>query len=237
MKVRRGRGAAAAATAATAAAAAAAAKLAPAKSKKSGGRRDRRGSGRRRGRRGRPGGATIWPTRPRTSRSRSRSRTTRARATASPPQLPARRLANYTSRPPAPSFGAIAQLGERYNGIVEVNGSIPFGSTNKIKGLAGNGWPLCFAGKHRVSTVPKVTTSPPVRHGDGPALAVRSAATVNQCWCSLGTKRGFRTFRYPDSAGDGVAGTSSVSASEGVCAVSATPTDPSVWRKLATEED
>ena len=27
------------------------------------------------------------------------------------------------------SFGAIAQLGERYNGIVEVGGSIPPGST------------------------------------------------------------------------------------------------------------
>jgi hypothetical protein len=31
--------------------------------------------------------------------------------------------------------GAIAQLGERYNGIVEVTGSIPVGSTNKMKGL------------------------------------------------------------------------------------------------------
>jgi hypothetical protein len=28
------------------------------------------------------------------------------------------------------SSGAIAQLGERYNGIVEVTGSIPVGSTN-----------------------------------------------------------------------------------------------------------
>lgn len=27
------------------------------------------------------------------------------------------------------SFGPIAQLGERYNGIVEVSGSIPLGST------------------------------------------------------------------------------------------------------------
>ena len=26
-------------------------------------------------------------------------------------------------------FGALAQLGERYNGIVEVSGSIPLGST------------------------------------------------------------------------------------------------------------
>jgi hypothetical protein len=38
---------------------------------------------------------------------------------------------------------------------------------------------------------------------------------------------GFRTFRYPARAGDGVAETSSVSASEGVPAISATPTDPS----------
>jgi hypothetical protein len=35
--------------------------------------------------------------------------------------------------------GAIAQLGERYNGIVEVTGSIPVGSTNKFKGLVENG--------------------------------------------------------------------------------------------------
>ena len=28
-----------------------------------------------------------------------------------------------------PGFGALAQLGERYNGIVEVRGSIPLGST------------------------------------------------------------------------------------------------------------
>jgi hypothetical protein len=34
--------------------------------------------------------------------------------------------------------GAIAQLGERYNGIVEVTGSIPVGSTNKMKGFDGN---------------------------------------------------------------------------------------------------
>jgi hypothetical protein len=32
--------------------------------------------------------------------------------------------------------GAIAQLGERYNGIVEVTGSIPVGSTTETKGLA-----------------------------------------------------------------------------------------------------
>ena len=29
--------------------------------------------------------------------------------------------------------GAIAQLGERYNGIVEVAGSIPAGSTNPLQ--------------------------------------------------------------------------------------------------------
>ena len=33
-------------------------------------------------------------------------------------------------------IGAVAQLGERYNGIVEVRGSIPLGSTIIIKGLA-----------------------------------------------------------------------------------------------------
>jgi hypothetical protein len=51
-----------------------------------------------------------------------------------------------SSRPPhrRPSpvdhrYGAIAQLGERYNGIVEVTGSIPVGSTNLMKGLAGAG--------------------------------------------------------------------------------------------------
>ena len=32
--------------------------------------------------------------------------------------------------------GAVAQLGERYNGIVEVRGSIPLGSTIKFNGLA-----------------------------------------------------------------------------------------------------
>ena len=32
--------------------------------------------------------------------------------------------------PPQNAFGAVAQLGERYNGIVEVVGSIPSGSTN-----------------------------------------------------------------------------------------------------------
>ena len=37
---------------------------------------------------------------------------------------------------PVKTYGAIAQLGERYNGIVEVTGSIPVGSTNQIKGLA-----------------------------------------------------------------------------------------------------
>jgi hypothetical protein len=36
-------------------------------------------------------------------------------------------------------LGAIAQLGERYNGIVEVTGSIPVGSTNYSKGLAIDG--------------------------------------------------------------------------------------------------
>ena len=33
-------------------------------------------------------------------------------------------------------LGAVAQLGERYNGIVEVRGSIPLSSTSFNKGLA-----------------------------------------------------------------------------------------------------
>jgi hypothetical protein len=41
-------------------------------------------------------------------------------------------------------FGAIAQLGERFNGIEEVVGSIPSGSTKQIKRLAlGLFWPPC----------------------------------------------------------------------------------------------
>ena len=42
----------------------------------------------------------------------------------------------------ARSRGAVAQLGERYNGIVEVVGSIPSGSTIFIKGLANDRWVL-----------------------------------------------------------------------------------------------
>jgi hypothetical protein len=34
-----------------------------------------------------------------------------------------------------PTVGAVAQLGERVNGIHEVSGSIPLGSTNEIKDL------------------------------------------------------------------------------------------------------
>ena len=43
---------------------------------------------------------------------------------------------------------AIAQLGERYNGIVEVTGSIPVGSTKWKKGLARTAEPFshCSAG-------------------------------------------------------------------------------------------
>ena len=42
--------------------------------------------------------------------------------------------------------GAVAQLGERYNGIVEVVGSIPSGSTSFNKGLADSSWALVFFG-------------------------------------------------------------------------------------------
>jgi hypothetical protein len=44
--------------------------------------------------------------------------------------------------------GAIAQLGERYNGIVEVTGSIPVGSTKFSKGLGRYAKPFRFSGKH-----------------------------------------------------------------------------------------
>ena len=33
------------------------------------------------------------------------------------------------------NWGAIAQLGERYNGIVEVSGSIPLSSTNLVQNI------------------------------------------------------------------------------------------------------
>ena len=36
------------------------------------------------------------------------------------------------------AFGAIAQLGERYNGIVEVSGSIPLSSTKIFKKVTYN---------------------------------------------------------------------------------------------------
>ncbi len=43
------------------------------------------------------------------------------------------------------SIGAIAQLGERYNGIVEVGGSIPPGSTRYDRtGFAYHGTPGFF---------------------------------------------------------------------------------------------
>ena len=40
--------------------------------------------------------------------------------------------------------GAVAQLGERMNGIHEVRGSIPLGSTNRIKGQGVQGRPELF---------------------------------------------------------------------------------------------
>jgi hypothetical protein len=42
---------------------------------------------------------------------------------------------------PTRKRGAVAQLGERLNGIQEVDGSIPFGSTNQIKNLRSEGRP------------------------------------------------------------------------------------------------
>src|SRR5437870_4463547 len=63
------------------------------------------------------------------------------------------RVRGTNSRREAPSAGidgAIAQLGERYNGIVEVSGSIPLGSTNRKGPTAWSG-PLSFrAGSGRL---------------------------------------------------------------------------------------
>ncbi len=46
---------------------------------------------------------------------------------------PPDRLVGAAARP---FPGAVAQMGERVNGIHEVRGSIPLGSTNIFKGLA-----------------------------------------------------------------------------------------------------
>ena len=48
---------------------------------------------------------------------------------------------------PAAPAGAVAQLGERLNGIQEVGGSTPLGSTSSPQGLAANGRALCFRGR------------------------------------------------------------------------------------------
>lgn len=43
--------------------------------------------------------------------------------------------------------GAVAQLGERQNRTLEADGSIPFCSTKKIKGVSHGGWPLFLLNK------------------------------------------------------------------------------------------
>ncbi len=50
-----------------------------------------------------------------------------------------RKTGPQTGTASADTRGAIAQLGERYNGIVEVVGSIPSGSTNIFNVLADLG--------------------------------------------------------------------------------------------------
>src|SRR5690606_33031505 len=64
--------------------------------------------------------ACLW-------RHRTRSKQSCRRALDSPPITATMRASHRAS--PVPASGAIAQLGERYNGIVEVGGSIPPGST------------------------------------------------------------------------------------------------------------
>ena len=81
---------------------------------------------------------------PRSSRTSTRTRSADADAAFTAACIAAARLLSVAygsaagTQAARPEFGAIAQLGERYNGIVEVSGSIPLGSTN-TKGLAGNG--------------------------------------------------------------------------------------------------
>ena len=50
-------------------------------------------------------------------------------------RVPARHASSllFADDPAGQTNGAIAQLGERYNGIVEVSGSIPLSSTNFSK--------------------------------------------------------------------------------------------------------
>ena len=48
--------------------------------------------------------------------------------------------------------GAVAQLGERYTGSVEVDGSIPFGSTKFYKGLGSISWALILLVTKTVTT-------------------------------------------------------------------------------------
>src|SRR5687767_12488884 len=50
-------------------------------------------------------------------------------------------------------FGAVAQLGERYNGIVEVRGSIPLGSTSLRPFRASAGKPAKGRKGQRLSAV------------------------------------------------------------------------------------
>ncbi len=73
--------------------------------------------------------------------------------------------------------GAVAQLGERLNGIQEVDGSIPFGSTNRISNLAAAANPGArhwFArglhtGQHSPPTIGLASPEPGDRRpGSGP---------------------------------------------------------------------
>ena len=52
-----------------------------------------------------------------------------------------------------PNLGAIAQLGERYNGIVEVSGSIPLSSTISLLKITPQ---QCADKKHKLSHFKKI---------------------------------------------------------------------------------
>ena len=70
--------------------------------------------------------------------------------------------------------GAIAQLGERFNGIEEVVGSIPSGSTNNINYLVLQFWPARLAASDHAATAAHKLPTPPLTAD----LRAKDAATA-----------------------------------------------------------
>jgi hypothetical protein len=80
------------------------------------------------------------------------------------------------------SFGAIAQLGERYNGIVEVNGSIPFGSTNIEERSSPSGWTFFFATALAILAMAGCTTTAHREASRIEGVAAADAPVIDACW-------------------------------------------------------